>query len=106
MAILPSKYYLTEDVGRLKKGIYSEEEINKYFRAGSNPPIIPLSWALREGMVRADVSEADHINDLTFYTPEEMEAIKSGKKSGKKKFLINKLGEIIRAGEANEPDKR
>ncbi len=94
---LSTKYFLTKDAGQLKKGIYSDVEINQHFGPGSKPPIIPLSWALRDGLMQADVSEAAHIDSLTFYSPEEMETKRSAEQKNKKKFLFNQLGELIRA---------
>ena len=72
---------------------------------------MPLSWALADGLVEADASEADTIDKLTIYAPGEMPKSVAAEDQNnnppenppkKKRFLVNKLGEIIRAKETKK----
>ncbi len=93
MAKISTKFFLTRDIGRFKSGVYDLTELGSI---PSQKPgdIIPTSWALRDGLVEADISQAEHIDDLTFHKPGEV-LTEPEKKVEKKKFLANKLGEII-----------
>ncbi len=92
MTRLSTKFFLTQDRGRFKSGVYDITEL-KSIRLQKPEDVIPISWALRDGLIEADPSEAEHIDDLTFYMPGEKAKLEEEK--GKKKFLVNRLGEII-----------
>ncbi len=92
MTRLSTKFFLTRDIGHFKSGVYDITEL-KSIPLKKPEDVIPIAWALRDGLVEADVSAAAHVDDLTFHKPGEM--IELEKKVGKKKFLANKLGEII-----------
>ncbi len=94
MTKLSTKFFLTRDIGRFKSGVYDITEL-KSIRLQKPEDVIPISWALRDGLVEADLSQAEHVDDLTFYKPGEMAQAQLEKNAGKKKFLVNKLGEII-----------
>lgn len=100
-------WYLKTDVGRLKKGAIDHSQFMKLGRHDRENNTMPLSWALADGLVEADVSEADTIEKLTIYAPGEMPKSKVAEDQDnnppeKKRFLVNKLGEIIRAKEATK----
>lgn len=100
-------WYLSKDVGRLKKGVITHSDFMKLGRSDREDNTMRLSRALAQGLVEADASEADNINKLTFYAPGEMPKKSENETQNntpqdapkKKKFLVNKLGEIIRAKE-------
>ena len=104
-------WYLKINVGKLKKGAINHSEFMTLTRHDRENNTMPLSWALADGLVEADVSEADSIDKLTIYAPGEMPESKLAKEDvetkeentpKKKRFLVNKLGEIIRAKKTTE----
>ena len=104
-------WYLKTDLGGIKKGVINQAQALQIPERDRGKNLIPLSWALAEGLVEADTSEADTIDKLTFYEPGKMpkkEALEnqgdtpSAELPKAKKFLVNELGEIIRAREATE----
>lgn len=104
------KWYLTKDVGRLKKGAIDHSQFMQLGRRDRENNTMPLSRALADGLLEADASEADTIDKLTIYLPGEMPDSKLVKTEGdnppkKKRFLVNKLGEIIRAKKETQKDQ-
>lgn len=105
-------WYLKTNVGQLKKGAITHSQFMQLSRHDRENNTLPLSRALAEGLVEADVSEADSIEKLTIYEPGQMPDSKLAKteeaenrQPKNKKFLVNKLGEIIRTKEAENLSK-
>ncbi len=94
MTRLSTKFFLTRDIGRFKSGVYDITELGA-IHLQKPEDVIPIAWALRDGLVEADVSEAEHVDDLTFYKPGELANLEKKVEKNKNKFLVNKLGEII-----------
>lgn len=103
---MAQRWYLAKDVGRLKKGAIDHSDFLKLSRYDRENNTMRLSRALAQGLVEADPSEADSIDKLTIYAPGEMPNSKLAKENAgaegesapkKKRFLVNRLGEIIRA---------
>lgn len=78
------KFFVTKSGVGYERGIYTQKETRKLPKS-AHPYIISLAIAIKQGLVDADYSSGEHINELDVYAPVDDETSKQEKIRGVKK---------------------